>query len=194
MVYSQKTNPFIGSPQEAVACDHFISMGCNGGNPLFALQYYRFRGLEPEKDFPYTSGTTGRAGPCKYDAKDGVLAVASTSVVSLMGFGEDNMVKHLLTEGPLSIAVYAEPWKTYKGGIMTADQCEGKMDHAVQLVGVNQDDPANPYWIVRNSWNTNWGEDGYIRLELGKNTCSIAFMSVGATVKKWESGEDVINV
>jgi hypothetical protein len=44
---------------------------------------------------------------------------------------------------------------------------------AVQLVGYNEDAPV-PYWIVRNSWGDQWGNDGYIYLEMGKNTCGLA--------------------
>merc|ERR1712046_331323 len=62
-----------------------------------------FNGLETEKDFPYTSGTTQKAGKCRYDKSKGVYAVAGSSVVSLLGIGENNMVKHVLNEGPLSV-------------------------------------------------------------------------------------------
>jgi len=43
----------------------------------------------------------------------------------------------------------------------------------VQLVGYNTTAPT-PYWIVRNSWNTDWGIDGYIYLSMGSDTCGIA--------------------
>jgi C1A family cysteine protease len=43
------------------------------------------------------------------------------------------------------------------------------MDHCVQLVGYT---PG--YWIVRNSWGANYGIDGYIHLEMDKNTCGVA--------------------
>lgn len=33
---------------------------------------------------------------------------------------------------------------------------------------------STPYWIVRNSWSSTWGEDGYIYLEMAKNTCGLA--------------------
>lgn len=78
------------------------------------------------------------------------------------------------------------PWKTYTGGIMTADDCgTDDVDHAVQAVAVDEEENS---WTIRNSWNTNWGEDGYIRLELNANTCSLASMAIRATVKPAEDG------
>ena len=40
----------------------------------------------------------------------------------------------------------------------------------VQLVGYGTDSKDGDYWIVRNSWGTKWGEDGYIRLKRESET------------------------
>ena len=46
-----------------------------------------------------------------------------------------------------------------------------KIDHCVQLVGYDKS-AAEPYWKVRNSWGTDWGENGFIRLPFGEgNAC-----------------------
>jgi len=47
------------------------------------------------------------------------------------------------------------------------------LDHCVQAVGYDLTDSSNPFWIVRNSWGTDWGENGYIRLQYGDNTCGL---------------------
>ena len=59
--------------------------------------------------------------------------------------------------------------------------CGKSIDHAVQAVGVNTDDG---YWKIRNSWGTSWGEDGYIRIAYGKNTCGVTFSSIYTTPAK----------
>ena len=46
-----------------------------------------------------------------------------------------------------------------------------KMDHGVALVGYGTEGTTD-YWLVRNSWGTSWGEDGFIRLEYGKSMCA----------------------
>lgn len=78
-------------------------------------------------------------------------------------------------ESPVSVCVNAEAWDDYVGGILTADACGGStaddIDHCVQLVGYNRNEG---YWILRNSWSSDWGEDGYIRLEFDQNTCGLA--------------------
>jgi hypothetical protein len=83
----------------------------------------------------------------------------------------------IATYGPASVSVNAANWNTYSGGVMTATACGSSaatsLDHAVQLIGYNNQ-VASPYWIVRNSWATNWGEDGMIYLDLTTNTCGVA--------------------
>merc|ERR1712060_445158 len=69
---------------------------------------------------------------------------------------------------------------------MTAAAC-GPMgaafqDHCVMAVGFNTKAPV-PYWIVRNSWATTWGDQGYIYLEMAKNTCGLADDATVPTVK-----------
>jgi C1A family cysteine protease len=72
--------------------------------------------------------------------------------------------------------IVATEWSSYTGGVFSSSDCSSsafKLDHAIQLVGYNAE-ASTPYWIVRNSWDTTWGEDGYIYLEMGVNACGIA--------------------
>merc|ERR1712093_368864 len=82
-----------------------------------------------------------------------------------------------LEETPVSICVNAGVWNDYTGGVMTSQACGpmGAMyqDHCVMATGFNATAPK-PYWIVRNSWASTWGEEGYIYLEMAKNTCGLA--------------------
>merc|ERR1712054_295794 len=82
-----------------------------------------------------------------------------------------------LESSPLSVCVNAETWNDYTGGVLTANAC-GSMgadsqDHCVMATGFNTTAPT-PYWIVRNSWASTWGEKGYIYLEYSENTCGLA--------------------
>jgi len=82
-----------------------------------------------------------------------------------------------LEEAPLSICVNAGAWNEYVGGVMSAKACgpagAAYQDHCVMATGFNQTAPT-PYWIVRNSWASTWGEEGYIYLEMAENTCGLA--------------------
>merc|ERR1712110_694582 len=82
-----------------------------------------------------------------------------------------------LEETPVSVCVNAGAWNAYTGGVMTSAAC-GSMgadyqDHCVMATGFNTT-ASTPYWIVRNSWSSQWGEEGYIYLEMAENTCGLA--------------------
>lgn len=78
--------------------------------------------------------------------------------------------KALRDVGPQSISVAAGGWQWYESGVYNnsakaGNASEWGIDHAVQMVGYGYDKELDQnYWIVRNSWSTLWGEDGFIRL------------------------------
>ena len=59
------------------------------------------------------------------------------------------------------------PSQTYFGGIFRGP-CDGKLDHAMLLVGYSLTDRRTPYWILKNSWGERWGENGYMRMAMSK--------------------------
>jgi C1A family cysteine protease len=72
----------------------------------------------------------------------------------------------------------------YHGGIINKD-CGTWIDHCVQIVGYGVSNNEHlDYWIVRNSWGTDWGDEGYLYIYRGNNTCAIAQVvtSVNATL------------
>merc|ERR1712178_17091 len=100
-----------------------------------------------------------------------------------------------LEETPLSICVNAGNWNDYTGGVMTSKAC-GPMgadyqDHCVMATGFNATAPT-PYWIVRNSWSSTWGEEGYIYLEMAKNTCGLTDCATIPDVKVDLSADEVV--
>ena len=66
--------------------------------------------------------------------------------------------------GPVSVGVDASgfAFKMYKSGIITK-MCGTAIDHAVLLVGYGTDN-GKDYWLVKNSWAADWGENGYFRV------------------------------
>jgi len=78
---------------------------------------------------------------------------------------------------PVSVCVNAENWNDYTGGVMSSAACGSSgasyQDHCVLATGFNSTAPT-PYWIVKNSWSTTWGEGGYIYLDMSENTCGVA--------------------
>ncbi len=153
------------SPEQIVQCDS-IDEGCDGGNTETAFEYVMYAGgIESESNYPYTS-YYDKTGLCTSNATDYVVTVSSYTKIA----DEDSMISYVLSTGPLSICLDASSWSSYVSGIITT--CGKDVDHCVQAVGINLDEG---YWIVRNSWGTEWGDAGYIYLASGENMCDISY-------------------
>jgi C1A family cysteine protease len=63
------------------------------------------------------------------------------------------------------VCVDASNWSQYRGGILST--CGTSTNHAVTAFGYD-----NGFWLIKNSWGTQWGEGGYIRIKDG-NTCNV---------------------
>jgi len=87
------------------------------------------------------------------------------------------MMSFVAQQGPLSVCVDAAPWQYYTGGVLKT--CGDSIDHAVQATGFGTQ-AGTDVWNVRNSWGADWGEQGYIWLERGKNLCNIATVVTAA--------------
>lgn len=80
----------------------------------------------------------------------------------------DAIKEGLINHGVLAIGVHADTWSNYDGGIYdvrSQSSAMGELNHAVNVVGYGSENGVG-YWIVRNSWATTWGENGYIRVAM----------------------------
>jgi len=167
------------SPQQIVDCDD-SDAGCDGGNPPTAYDYIiNAGGLEPVSKYPYTA----QDGTCNFRKSDVVASISNWQYANSL-YSETDVQTSLLNWGPLSICVDATNWQDYQSGVMTWEQCAwvNLLDHCVQLVGYNAVDSNNPYWIVRNSWNTDWGVGGFIYLQMWEDTCGMAHEATWPTL------------
>uniref|UniRef100_A0A0N4W1U6 Pept_C1 domain-containing protein n=1 Tax=Haemonchus placei TaxID=6290 RepID=A0A0N4W1U6_HAEPC len=91
--------------------------------------------------------------------------------------------KEVLTHGPVEVAfeVY-EDFLNYAGGIYVHTGGRLGGGHAVKLIGWGVEQ-GMPYWLIANSWNTDWGEDGYFRILRGVDECGIESGVVGGVPK-----------
>lgn len=86
------------------------------------------------------------------------------------------------TVGPVSVAIDAshDSFRHYASGVYKESNCNAQqLDHAVLAVGYGTDDKGNEYYLVKNSWGTSWGENGYIKMARNlKNHCGIASAAI----------------
>jgi len=163
------------APQQIVDCDKSDG-GCNGGWPATAYKYVvSAGGLEPESAYPYKA----KNQQCSFNKASVYTTISGYKYVT-RNKDESQMKTAVATVAPISICVDAQPWQSYSKGILTARQCGTSLDHCVQITGYDTTS-STPFWTVRNSWGTNWGESGYIRLEYGKNTCGLSQEATTAT-------------
>merc|ERR1712032_304230 len=123
---------------------------------------------------------SGTSGSCA--SSSGTRASVQVSSHTIIESDEDQMAAWVAKHGPLSISIDAMTsiWWSYTGGIVS-ECCNTDVDHAVLVVGFGEEN-GQKYWLVKNSWGENWGEQGYIRLERGSNQCGITYQPVGVVV------------
>jgi len=128
--------------------------------------------MDTEASYPYTA----EDGTCAFNPAN--VAAKISNEADGYGGSEQQMAANLASTAPFSIIVDASSWQYYTGGILPASQCGSSLDHAVIAAGYSM----GSFWNVRNSWGTSWGENGYIRLQFGQNTCGMTTEVLTATL------------
>ncbi|EYU28328.1 hypothetical protein ABFS82_12G128700 [Erythranthe guttata] len=161
------------SEQQLVDCaGAFNNFGCNGGLPSQAFEYIKANGgLDTDDAYPYT----GKDGVCKYSSENvGVQVLDSVNIT----LGAEDELKHAVAFArPVSVAFeVVNGFKAYNGGVYTSTKCGSSpmdVNHAVLAVGYGVENGI-PYWLIKNSWGADWGDNGYFKMEMGKNMCGVA--------------------
>lgn len=171
------------SEQELLDCDD-IDGACNGGLPDDAYKAIeRIGGLETETEYPYHA----KKEKCQYNPSESKITIKGS--VDLPK-DEVAIAKYLVAHGPVSIGINANAMQFYRGGISHPWKTLCKpdnIDHGVLLVGYGVSDypvfnKTMPYWIIKNSWGPEWGEQGYYRLFRGENACGVTAMASSAVL------------
>jgi KDEL-tailed cysteine endopeptidase len=151
------------SEQELVDCSQAEgNAGCAGGLMDQAFEFIiSNKGLCTEQAYPYTASD----GSC--------VESQCKSAVTITGYKDvaqnnEPQLQAAVAQQPVSVAVDASAnfWQFYGGGVAPTSQCGTSLDHGVLATGYGELS-GKPYWIVKNSWGTDWGVGGYILLERG---------------------------
>ncbi len=159
------------SEQWLVSCN-VDGYGCSGG--WWCHEYFILDGnkADPcgdsgavlEEYFPYVAYDA----PCNCPYPHDYFIDDWAYVGPINGVATVGQIKQAIYEyGPVSVAVCVNSaFQGYSGGIFSGPSC-GSINHAVALVGWDDNQGTNGVWFLRNSWGSGWGEGGYMRIEYG---------------------------
>ncbi|XP_015248672.1 PREDICTED: cathepsin L1-like isoform X1 [Cyprinodon variegatus] len=150
--------------------------GCDGGWMDMAFQYVKSNGgLDSEESYPYV----GKDQICQYDPRYNSVNV--TGIIDISRGSERSLMEAVAAVGPVSVTIDASQssFQFYQSGIYYEKLCStSKHNHGVVVVGYGfqkTHDSVENYWIVKNSWGSRWGNNGYIYMAKDKkNNCGIA--------------------
>ena len=159
-----------------VSCDS-SDMGCSGGQLPNAWNYIKNTGIVTDNCFPYSAGS-GNAPSCASKCADSEKWTKYKASKVFAIDGVENMQKEIMTNGPIQVAfkVY-KSFMSYKSGVYSKKWYElvPEGGHAVKIVGWGTESGTD-YWLVANSWNTSWGEDGFFKIKRGSDECGMESM------------------
>jgi len=164
------------SEQQLIDCSgSFGNAGCNGGRMTNAFAYIHQNGLCSEQDYPYRAQN---GFFCQLPSGTCSAVQPYTMIGSYQNLQRnEEALGHAVDSQPVSVAIEADQsgFQLYYSGVYNDPSCGKVLDHGVLAVGYGTDGASGlPYWKVKNSWGTNWGEKGYIRMVRNINECGIA--------------------
>ena len=158
--------------------------GCGGADAINAYARWLLGKVKPNKQrpTPFNGNLASEAGypytakveTCRFDYE--VLdqgAKVSRQQYYWNRKGDEETLKRLVAEqGAVIISVHVNSeFQSYAGGVFSGCS-KGRLNHAVAVVGYGSEDGVD-YWLVKNSWGEDWGDEGFIKMQRGVGMCGI---------------------
>lgn len=209
-IASNATRAAHVSTEDLLSCCFSCGNGCNGGYPNAAFEYWHRKGIcsgglykSNEGCKPYSimaceHHTTGSRPPCQGESHTPKCMSSCTNSPYTVPYSKDKtfggpvftikpdqeqIQLEIMKNGPVqtSFTVY-EDFLSYKSGVYQHVTGESVGGHAVKLMGWGVDN-GTPYWLVANSWNSDWAEEGFFRILRGQDECDFESGVVGGLPK-----------
>ncbi|CAE7211553.1 CEP2 [Symbiodinium necroappetens] len=153
------------SEQQLVDCSKkFGNQGCSGGLMDNGFKYEEQAPVCTEDSYPYLA----KNGICKASGCTVGIPAHGVTGYKDVKVDDEQALMDAVSKQPVSVAIEADQmaFQMYKSGVLTKT-CGTKLDHGVLVVGYGTEDGTD-YWLVKNSWGSTWGMDGFVKLERGK--------------------------
>lgn len=163
----ENTRAPIASIQSVVSCTENPrhcggTGGCEGATLQLAFAQIKSQGLPLAKHYQYSSGY-GNSAQCETQTLRKWSRVFIEGYYQLKKNSFNDLIQACTQQGPVGISVAADSWSMYGGGIFDGAAKDFTVNHAVVLYGFKTTG-HDRHWLVKNSWGTEWGERGFIRL------------------------------
>ncbi|CAF2940095.1 unnamed protein product [Rotaria sp. Silwood2] len=187
------------SAEDLVSCCKICGFGCNGGFPEGAWSYFKKTGLVTGGNYnsqegcrPYTIEACDHhvnktLPPCQGEGKTPSCSKKCIDSYSIpynqdKHFGasvysirsdEKQIQTEIYNNGPVegAFTVYAD-FLLYSSGVYQHTSGSSLGGHAIKILGWGVENSV-PYWLVANSWNQDWGDNGFFKILRGKDECGI---------------------
>jgi C1A family cysteine protease len=173
----QTGNLISFSEQQLMDCSvDYNDFGCNGGEMTHAFRYVIDKGICDEAEVPYKS----KVHRCSTD-----ICKARTyfSDCRTIPAGDQSSMMRYIQFQPLSVAIQADQpvFRYYKSGVITTEACGQETDHGVLVVGYGTED-GHDYWLVKNSWGMDWGDNGYVKIARSNSSNDLGICGIASAV------------
>jgi len=188
------------SPQVIISCEQKDD-GCHGGDPMNAYDWMKNNNVTDETCSVYRARGHDNGMQCSNitvcrncDPHKPCFVPDEYFIYRVEKYGHingtENMMQEIYQRGPIACGIAVTPaMENYTSGIF--EDTTGDLDevHEISIVGFGEED-GTPYWLIRNSWGTHWGMQGFMKLVRGKNNLAIESDCAWATpVDTWTNNE-----
>ncbi|CAI2352437.1 unnamed protein product [Caenorhabditis sp. 36 PRJEB53466] len=180
------------SDQEICDCGTSGTPGCTGGNLPMGIKYVQQYGQASAEEYPYDETRAKKTKRCRVKSTERVISPKALKLGTVNPRKAEREIIHVLTQWHIPVAVYfqvGENLKAYDAGVIVTDDCyNAEKWHGGAIVGYGsvQDRRGRTvdYWIIKNSWDNDWGESGYFRIKRNIDWCAIEESPVTATFEQ----------
>jgi C1A family cysteine protease len=151
------------SPQEIIDCSvSYGSHGCSGGRMIASYNYVNDHGVQRTSTYPYVA----RLDTCKRSSSTFRYKPDEYKTVPI---NDNEALQQAVNYVPVSVGIDASSLKSYSRGIISQN-CGQNLNHDMLIMGygtytTEASNTSTDFWLLKNSWGTRWGEEGYIKVK-----------------------------